>query len=615
MRIAVILQMTLSASVLIVALLILRTLAIHKLPQKTFLILWGIALCRLLIPFSIPSPFSIYNLFDWLKGMFTGAGSNPAATPNPGAASYAAVAPAGGAVPDMANPVFAEPSSVLLSAWTVIWLIGLAACAWFILVPHLRCRRDYKSALPADHETVQRWLREHPAKRAIQIRQSDKIASPLTYGIWKPVILLPKTMDWTNEQTLRYVLTHEYIHIKRLDILYKWLLAAALCIHWFNPLVWIMYILANRDIEISCDEAVVRTFGEQNKSAYALTLIELEERKAALIPLFSNFSKNAVEERIVAIMKIKKTTVLSLLAALAFIAGATLVFATSAEKPKEAGMFAAALGNDAYKYAEHINKPSDEAARLVAEDYTLYIDSTIFTDHHVYAIIGAAGNLPENVSINGKIAYAGHVQDLYRLKGTIEEIGARDGVRYFFYSADIDLQPEQGQAVDPMLALATGDSYKRSSLRDSEGENLELTLGLDNREHILKAAVANVSTNALIFYPDGDLYKGDYYSKVILTPWEVKFSGHSDKTYASYEEWDKALNIRLTIVLSGGKKINISYGGNRERSDEAYPTGMSRGANMDTGDFYHWWNFRNWELDLSDVRSVILDGKTYRPAK
>ncbi|WP_146767148.1 M56 family metallopeptidase [Paenibacillus sp. YN15] len=612
----VILQMSLLASVLIVTLLILRALAIHRLPKKAFLVLWGIALCRLLIPFSVPSRFSIYNLFNWLKGMFTGAGSAPAATPNPGTASYAATASAEGAVPDIVNPVFAEPSSAGLSVWAVIWLIGLAACAWFILAPHLRRRRDYKSALPVDNEIVNRWLREHTAKRTVQIRQSDKIASPLTYGIWKPVILLPKTMDWTNEQTLLYVLTHEYIHIKRLDILYKWLLAAALFLHWFNPLVWIMYIMANRDIEISCDEAVVRTYGERNKSSYALTLIELEEKKSALTPLFSNFSKNAVEERIVAIMKRKKTTVLSLLVALAFITGATFVFATSAEKPKEVGMFAKALGNEAYKYAENINKPSDEAARLVAEDYTLYIDSTIFTDHHVYAIIGAEGNLPEDLSISGKIVYAGHVQDLYGLNGTIEEIEARDGVRYFFYSAVItELQTEQNKAIDPMLALAAGDSYKRSSLRDWEGENLELTLGLDNREHILKATVANVSTNALIFYPDGDLYKGDYYSKVVLTPWEIKFSGHSDKTYASYEEWDKALNIKLTIVLSGGKKINMSYSGNRNSSEEDYPTGMSRGANMDTGDFYHWWNFRNWELDLGEVRSIILDGKTYRPVK
>lgn len=71
----------------------------------------------------------------------------------------------------------------------------------------------------------------------------------------------------------------------------KCLLAASLCVHWFNPLVWVMYVLANRDIEISFDEAVVKTFGETTKAAYALSLISLEEKKSRLNPLCNNFSK------------------------------------------------------------------------------------------------------------------------------------------------------------------------------------------------------------------------------------------------------------------------------------------------------------------------------------
>ncbi|MDR0197594.1 MAG: M56 family metallopeptidase, partial [Oscillospiraceae bacterium] len=137
----------------------------------------------------------------------------------------------------------------------------------------------------------------------------------MTYGIWKPVILLPKNTDWRDEPRLRYVLAHEITHIRRFDILLKWLLAAAVCVHWFNPLVWVMYILANRDIELSCDEAVVRTFGETAKSAYALTLIGLEERKSGFSPLCNNFAKNAIEERIESIMKIKKKTFAGMAAA------------------------------------------------------------------------------------------------------------------------------------------------------------------------------------------------------------------------------------------------------------------------------------------------------------
>lgn len=145
-----------------------------------------------------------------------------------------------------------------------------------------------------------------------------------------PVILLPKTTDWNNEDTLHYVLAHELVHIKRFDIIAKVVLVVALCIHWFNPLVWVMYVLANRDIELSCDETVIRQFGEHTRAAYAKVLISMEETRSGFTPLCNNFSRNAIEERITAIMKTRKTTVVSLALAALIVAGTTSVFATSA---------------------------------------------------------------------------------------------------------------------------------------------------------------------------------------------------------------------------------------------------------------------------------------------
>ena len=152
----------------------------------------------------------------------------------------------------------------------------------------------------------------------------------MTYGVIHPVILLPKTTVWNNEETLHYVLAHELVHIKRFDIITKVVLAAALCIHWFNPLVWVMYVLANRDIELSCDETVIRQFGENTRAAYAKVLISMEETRSGFIPLCNNFSRNAIEERITAIMKTRKTTVVSLVLAAVIVAGTTSVFAPSA---------------------------------------------------------------------------------------------------------------------------------------------------------------------------------------------------------------------------------------------------------------------------------------------
>lgn len=314
------LKMSFSAAVLILAIVVVRAFAIHRLPKNTFLVLWGVVLCRLLIPFSVPLPLNIYTNIGRLDGALLKTTTIPGvfATGEP---TYRIAN-----LPNMANAVPAKTTGVFVLSLEVIWLMGLLACALYFLVMHLRCSKVYRTSLPLDNDFVQQWLREHETWCTVQIRQSDVTTAPLTYGIWRPVVLLPKITDWEDEARLRYILAHEFVHIKRFDILFKWLLVAALCVHWFNPLVWIMYILANRDMELSCDEIVVRTYGETTKSAYALTLIALEEKRSGLTPSYASFSKNTMEERIVAIMKLKKPSLLAILTALILIAGAATVF-------------------------------------------------------------------------------------------------------------------------------------------------------------------------------------------------------------------------------------------------------------------------------------------------
>ena len=125
------------------------------------------------------------------------------------------------------------------------------------------------------------------------------------------------------------MLTHEYVHIRRFDAITKILFAAVLCIHWFNPLVWVMYVLANRDVELSCDAWVIRMMGAKNRSSYALMLIKMEERRNDMSALYSHFGKNAISERIEAIMKFKKTSTIACALALVLVVGATTAFANS----------------------------------------------------------------------------------------------------------------------------------------------------------------------------------------------------------------------------------------------------------------------------------------------
>lgn len=212
----------------------------------------------------------------------------------------------------------------------IIWLIGLNACALFFIASYIKCTQIFSMSLPVDNSYTKNWQNSHKIKRRITVRQSGFITAPLTYGILHPVILMPKGIDWEDTSQLAYIFAHEYVHIRRFDAIYKLVLTAACCIHWFNPLVWAMYLLASQDIELSCDEAVIHAFGEAKKSAYAMALIRMEEKKSGFTPLCSRFSKNKAEERITAIMKMKKTNILKTTASCILIAGITFTFATTA---------------------------------------------------------------------------------------------------------------------------------------------------------------------------------------------------------------------------------------------------------------------------------------------
>ena len=315
------LQMSFSGAVFITAVVMIRAAAINKLPKKTFLVLWKLVMVRLLIPFSIPSVFSVYTLVT--HGLSSAA--LPEVTTDYNMPVVEGVFAATGG---MEQP----PADILssVSLWFIVWCAGMIPAALFFVISYLRCLMEFRTALPVRSHYVEKWLEQQTLKRPVLVRQSDRISTPLTYGIFRPVILMPKKTDWKNEKQLQYILTHEYVHIYRYDTVTKLLAACALCVHWFNPFVWVMYRLFNRDIELACDESVIRQFGEKSKSAYSLMLINMEAAKSGLLPFCNNFSKNAVEERITAIMKMKKTSLFAICIAAMLIVGVTTTFATSA---------------------------------------------------------------------------------------------------------------------------------------------------------------------------------------------------------------------------------------------------------------------------------------------
>ncbi len=332
-------QMSISGAVMILVIVVIRALLLHRLPKRAFTVLWGVVLVRLLIPYTLPCPFSAYSL---LEGIGAPEISQAAPSPSVGNATLPPLTdlnsgdPVTPLEPDLPTDSAPAPEVPLESGLpfdigTAVWIAGMAACTVSFAVSYIKCRIRFRESLPAESPRITEWLAEHKLRRRISVRQSDRIAAPLTYGVFRPVILLPKNYEKIDPDDLRFVLAHEYVHIRRFDAVFKLMLAAALCVHWFNPLVWAMYLIANKDIEISCDEAVITMLGETEKKRYAMTLIRMEEVKSGFTPLINSFGNNAIKERIVTIMKFKKTTTLAAAAAVFLAVGVTTAFATSAQ--------------------------------------------------------------------------------------------------------------------------------------------------------------------------------------------------------------------------------------------------------------------------------------------
>lgn len=301
-------QMSVQAGVLIAAIVIVRAVTLYRLPKASFLALWGIVIARLLIPFSLTSKWSIYNLFGGLLKHEDAPAS---------AEGFAAAWRGQGLLSSetVTGPAAAMPA---ISPLTTLWIGGVAVLAAVFAVLLVRNYRALRTAVPMeDHAVITKWREEYRLLRPLAVVRSDKVDSPASIGILRPRIIFPQKMDLDNKRQTCYILVHEYFHIRRFDTLWKLLALCAVCIHWFNPMVWVMLVLLNRDLELSCDEMVLRHFGGTERASYAHSLIDMAERGSSFSFVPSYFSKNAAEERIIAIMKYKKTSLLAIAVALA----------------------------------------------------------------------------------------------------------------------------------------------------------------------------------------------------------------------------------------------------------------------------------------------------------
>ena len=279
-----IINMSISASWLVMAVLILR-LVLKKAPKWVNVLLWGIVAVRLICPFSFESALSLIPSADTFPEK---AISGPSFDVQTG------ITPVDNRINDYLGDRYFEGVTVpanngnhMMNILSIVWTIGILLLIAYTVISYWRLHREIDTAV----------------RFKDNIFQSENVSSPFVLGLIKPRIYLPFNM---NGQDLEHVVAHEQAHIRRKDHWWKPLGFLLLTIHWFNPFMWLSYVLLCRDIELACDEKVIRELGNEQRADYtqALVACSVNRRTIAACPLA--FGEVGVKERVKSVMNYKK---------------------------------------------------------------------------------------------------------------------------------------------------------------------------------------------------------------------------------------------------------------------------------------------------------------------
>ena len=307
-----IINMSISASWLIFAVLILR-LVLKKAPKWVNVLLWGIVAIRLICPFSFESALSLIPSAETFpKKIISG----------PSFDVQSGITPVDNRINDYLGDRYFEGVTVpanngntIMTILTIVWTIGILLLVAYTVISYWRLHREIDTAV----------------RYKDNIFQSENVSSPFVLGLIKPRIYLPFKLDG---QDMEHVVAHEQAHIRRKDHWWKPLGFLLLTIHWFNPLMWLAYVLLCRDIELACDEKVIKGLSNEQRADYtqALVACSVNHRMIAACPL--TFGEVGVKERVKSVMNYKKPAFWVIIIAVIICVGVAACFLTNPKQDR-----------------------------------------------------------------------------------------------------------------------------------------------------------------------------------------------------------------------------------------------------------------------------------------
>ncbi len=298
-----------TVSVVIIAVLLARFL-LRKMPKKYSYILWSIVGIRMIFDLPFATNISVFNLFrgfakhtSTVEAMLAGShrtnlqGSTNLLNKTDTTGAAAAHASRSTAVEAMTHTL--TTSQTVLGILGLLWLIVVALFVAYGIYSYVKCRLLVRTAVIARDITPD----SHKKKNNVSVWECDRIPSPFVLGIIRSRIYIPFRMP---KQEQAYILAHEECHIRRLDPLWKLIAFLLLAVYWWNPLVWIAFFYMVRDMEMSCDEAVIEQFGNEIKQGYSNSLLSfaMERHPYSFAPVA--FGEGDAGRRIKNVLNFKK---------------------------------------------------------------------------------------------------------------------------------------------------------------------------------------------------------------------------------------------------------------------------------------------------------------------
>lgn len=403
-----ILNMSITGTYVILFVLLIRLL-LKKAPKVFSYSLWGVVLYRLICPYSFSSAFSL------LKSISPSSGRTEHIPINLGLMSQPQVDMGINGVNNIINSSLPaatpyasiNPMQVIMAISSIVWIIGVLTMTVYSITSYIMLQKKMHTAILV---------------RA-NVFVCENVKTPIVLGIVKPKIFLPADI---SENEKMYILKHEQTHIKRLDYLVKPFAFMVLCVHWFNPLVWLSFAMMSRDMEMSCDEKVIKELGNEIKREYSTSLLSMAVNRRPISGSPLAFSETNVGKRIKNVLNYKKPSFwIVLVAAISVVVMGIGLISDPKDEKSELELKAQAYLTYRTEYVGDASKVGGIINELSFPGKVTYDHFELKTSNNPYGIniyLKTGNGMLDDAMVSDYVQYQKNSLLLFSLIGNVDEV-------------------------------------------------------------------------------------------------------------------------------------------------------------------------------------------------